>query len=298
MNNGQFSSADKPIEQRVTHIEQVLPTLARLSEQQRILDSYENTHRSVQAIEIQLHKLTDEYKIFFTQSTEQKSEMKESFSKLECMQGDCHEKIRSLTQKQDNGFTLYASEIERVKSTMVEMKLDLEKSKDEFKNHPKVLKMEEILAVSNTCLDRHKADIQDLKSEIIKLKDVIAKAEQSILEIKSSKSDLEHVVESLQNNIQRLTNMCASSFRDHEAEIRQVKISMLQSIDAKIASIPQPEKIDIDDVRKLVAHDIELYSLDARNANLKSGINESKIVVLEKKVEQLFLLLSKFELSK
>lgn len=297
MNNGMFESVQQSIEDRLGHIEGILPLLARLSEQQRFIDQIQQLSQVQAALTQEDAMIKSSLQSFVeAYNTSHAKELEEHKSFFLFMQ-DMSNKYAAMFRNQENAFGQTKSDIEASKTLIHDALAKVDELAFSFKSHPKLLKLEESLAISNTSLDRHETEIQDLKSEIIKLKDVIAKTGQSIIEIKSSNAELKLDIESLQHNLERLTTMLCASLRDQDAEIRQVKISTLQSVDAKLASLPQPEKVDIEQIRKLVAQDVELFSLDAKNAALKSGINESKIVLLEKKVEQLFLMINKIELK-
>lgn len=71
----------------------------------------------------------------------------------------------------------------------------------------------------------------------------------------------------------------------------------LDQVDEKIASIPKPVIPSLDDAKKAFTTQLEPAQFDARNANLRAVNNESKITLLEKKVEQLQLLLNKLQLQ-
>jgi hypothetical protein len=70
-----------------------------------------------------------------------------------------------------------------------------------------------------------------------------------------------------------------------------------QQIKSSIASIPKPEMPDLDAPLKAMQQQFEPARLDAANAKLRAENNEKKIVILEKKVEQLQLLLNKLQLQ-
>ncbi len=76
-----------------------------------------------------------------------------------------------------------------------------------------------------------------------------------------------------------------------------LKDDMLNQIKKSISDIPKPLIPSLDDAKKAMETKIEPISLDARNAQLRSVNNEQKILILEKKVEQLQLLLNKLQLQ-
>ena len=68
-------------------------------------------------------------------------------------------------------------------------------------------------------------------------------------------------------------------------------------VNDQISKIPQPVIPNLDDAKKQMKSQMEPVSLDARNSLLRSVNNESKITILEKKVEQLQLVLNKLQLQ-
>ena len=68
-------------------------------------------------------------------------------------------------------------------------------------------------------------------------------------------------------------------------------------LNAKISSLSKPDSITIDDVKKVIDEQFEGVRLDASNAKLRSSNSESKIILLEKKIEQLQLLINKLQMQ-
>jgi hypothetical protein len=79
-----------------------------------------------------------------------------------------------------------------------------------------------------------------------------------------------------------------------DAKDREIKKSYNQIFD-QIAAIPKPVIPSLDDLKKGLQMQLEPFTIDVRNSSLRSSNNEYKITVLEKKVEQLTLLLEKLK---
>lgn len=73
--------------------------------------------------------------------------------------------------------------------------------------------------------------------------------------------------------------------------------SIDNTIDQKIAAIPKSVIPSIDETTKAYQTQLEPVKLDASNAKLRSSNCEAKITLLEKKVEQLQLLLNRYQLQ-
>jgi hypothetical protein len=86
--------------------------------------------------------------------------------------------------------------------------------------------------------------------------------------------------------------------RSHQQDIASVKEFAKNLVSEQIAAIPKPEKpISLDDAKNAMASKLEPIALDAKSSNLRSVKNESRIMLLEKKIESLYLLLNKSQLE-
>jgi len=83
------------------------------------------------------------------------------------------------------------------------------------------------------------------------------------------------------------TSICFSKLQDN----------LLNYIERQIDGIPQPVIPSLDDAKKVMEEKLVPAALDAKNANLRSANNEHKILILEKKIEQLQLLLNKQQIQ-
>lgn len=79
--------------------------------------------------------------------------------------------------------------------------------------------------------------------------------------------------------------------------ISKLKTELLTHVNNSIAAVPQPDLSKLDETKKALEEKIVPSALDARNANLRSSNNEQKILILEKKVEQLQLMINKLQIS-
>lgn len=125
--------------------------------------------------------------------------------------------------------------------------------------------------------------IQDLRAEISPLPGSFQLANKKLDEhdkgLLCVKNDI--------SNIRLDINNLAKNFQQN------MKIEIANAI----GSIPEKESISLDDVKKAISSWLESASLDAKNANLRSSNNETKVLVLEKKLEQMNLLITKLSLQ-
>lgn len=129
--------------------------------------------------------------------------------------------------------------------------------------------------------------------------------------LSKSIEELKKIVPQLQNTVDVHTQGISS----RSDEINALKLSQAQifqqlsdkftngmvaaskEIRDKIAAIPPLELPSLDSVKAQLEKSMETTSLDARNANLRSQNLESKINLLEKRLEQLTLLIQKLQLA-
>jgi predicted nucleic acid-binding Zn-ribbon protein len=116
---------------------------------------------------------------------------------------------------------------------------------------------------------RHDEDVRSLKNQILDLQNYIKVLENKYIEADSRNSSL----------------------------INSLRSEMLEKMDAKIALIPKPVIPLLDDAKKHMEEKLQPVVFDSKNAHLRSENNEYKITILEKKVEQLQLLLNKIKLT-
>ena len=79
--------------------------------------------------------------------------------------------------------------------------------------------------------------------------------------------------------------------------IAQLDAKWVGLVESKIAAIPKPVIPSLDDAKIVMQAQIEPISLDAKNAHLRSENSEKRVFLLEKKVEQLQLILNKLQLQ-
>lgn len=150
-------------------------------------------------------------------------------------------------------------------------------------------------------------EIESLKNELENVKNVISSQSQDIWKeiriVSSEMTNINNLLSELSkkyilNNEQILDfnnklELFKSDFKD--------AILIASSMDRKftedlIRLIPAPAIPSIEDAKKAMAIVLEPVSLDAKNANLRSVNNESKVLILEKRLEQLQLVINSMKL--
>lgn len=155
----------------------------------------------------------------------------------------------------------------------------------------------------------------DLSSEIGKLKDMLALFNTQSLSAGSnlveSHNQLKNIVTAVTSDFINAKNKIEDLITHHEkssglVSVLQTKINdgiastykyVDDKVSSKIAAIPMPQSISLDDVKKEINDQFEPIRLDSSNAKLRSTNNETKITLLEKKIEQLQLMINKLQIG-
>lgn len=163
-----------------------------------------------------------------------------------------------------------------------------------------------------------KSDLDSLKKKFLEIRnDYIAKTKDFVnlsqkvhdahVENKAKFSNLENFKSLIDNqskliakNTESIEWLSNQRKQDIEALYKKVDvfIGLLDpKINEAIAAIPKPTIPSIDDAKASILKSVEPMQFDAKNANLRSANNETKILLMEKKIEQLQLLVNKLKLE-
>lgn len=129
--------------------------------------------------------------------------------------------------------------------------------------------------------------LSDLKNKLAEKQQYFDAIFQDINALKTNFSDMDIFLSSF-------TNSNMEKQLSFENLIKQFVQKKCDEIVAKIPLAAPPQK----DVSQEILHKLDLVSLDGSNAVLKANNSEKKIMVLEKKIENLSLELKKIELEK
>lgn len=125
--------------------------------------------------------------------------------------------------------------------------------------------------------------LDNLKKEVTALKSNLASQDLKVNSTTSKNTELQTQLTGIKDKI--------------ASDLESLKTFLLNHVSSSIAAIPKPVIPSLEDALKQMQTKVDPIWLDARNANLRSGNNESKIMILEKKVEQLQLLINKLQLQ-
>jgi hypothetical protein len=163
-----------------------------------------------------------------------------------------------------------------------------------------------------------KNELEKLGSQIVNaaensnlLKEPVNFCKQEIEKIYKSLSnkDMSHdlmssLIKDLTNEFIKHKTEVQSFFQQHleliqnlDTKLQSAQKNLIKYTDDKVAAIPQPEIPSLDDLKTSLQKQLEPVALDAKNSNIRTVNNESKINVMEKRIEQIFLLLAKHEIQ-
>lgn len=158
-------------------------------------------------------------------------------------------------------------------------------------------------------------DVKRLYIEIEEIKKLIdlsrkefldcqSKANDAVADMRSEVSAIPGIVQSMQASVDSHDKQL-SSIQSEMSNIRLENKSLPENlmgkvkdlIDEKISSIETPDVPSNQDTKQLISSVVEPISLDAKNAYARSMNNETRVMMLEKKLESLNLLINKLNLG-
>jgi hypothetical protein len=113
-----------------------------------------------------------------------------------------------------------------------------------------------------------------------------------------NESDIRYAEEiAIKHDLQGLQELLRHHIENQDASLINLSNSIILAIDEKINAIPQPVIPSLDDAKLAMQSQLEPVVLDAKNAYMKSTNTDTKVYVLEKKLEQLKLMLDQINLQ-
>lgn len=129
-----------------------------------------------------------------------------------------------------------------------------------------------------------------LSNEIAEFKTVMADCQQNLQLLKSSAERKDGEISKLRSDLETI-------FKQLNDKINSVDAGIVISINNAVNAIPKPVIPRIEDAQKAFSAQLEPVVLDAKNASLRAVNNETKISILERKIDQLQLLLNKLQMQ-
>jgi hypothetical protein len=111
-------------------------------------------------------------------------------------------------------------------------------------------------------------------------------------------ADIRHAEDiKIKHDLQGLQVAFNQQISNQDASLKNLFNTLISAIDEKINAIPQPVIPSLDDAKNAMRQQLEPVILDAKNANLRSTNTDTKVHVLEKKLEQLKLMVDQINLQ-
>lgn len=145
---------------------------------------------------------------------------------------------------------------------------------------------------NSNALVGHNDKISDLKDSINSMKQTLCDLQMSQGSNFSIMDDLQKKMMKLQKEISFNGEANLNHVNQNIKEIKSYFLSLIDQI-----KIPDTSNLIKKEDLTYASSGFERASLDARNANLRSTNNEQKISLMEKKIEQLQLLLNRYQLQ-
>ena len=121
----------------------------------------------------------------------------------------------------------------------------------------------------------------------------IGQTNSTIVDIQSNVSSLNNSTISLQSSIDKLVNDFNMKLSSEVVKLRVDVDSRIIAAKNELAALGTP----CDALRTELIKKIDDMSLDGRNAVLKASVSSQQITIIEKKIENIYLLLKKFDLA-
>lgn len=144
-------------------------------------------------------------------------------------------------------------------------------------------------------LEEVKARHQNHEEKFINLNSKIESRTAFAESIHQDLSDLRSLMMKNDSSIKNVYSDVALGKEYLETSLSSLQEKVLNYINDTVSSIPQPIIPSLEDAKKAFEDKLIPVSLDAKNANIRSSNNENKLLILEKRIEQLQLLINKLQ---
>jgi chromosome segregation ATPase len=256
--------------------------------------------------------------VVFTQQIDEikatKPKDEENFKRLE-------QNLSSLSDKHEQKSALCRQDFDRHENNISSLSEVQKKNEFTFsKINESINSLESSLSICKDLSQKaaKTIDFQDLSKKMNDLKDIVIAQNKDFVslsqkvysslpemnsklnEISSFKASLELLGKDILKNINSvswLSNERQKDLSTFSSKLEETIKTLEMKMDEKISSIPAPIIPSIEDNKNALKSHLEPVFLDAKNANLRSTNNESKISLIEKKIEQLQLLINKLQLG-
>ena len=279
----------KDLDKRIKHLEDVLPNLSRL-------DIVFSLEKKLGAVE---KKICDDIDKLWNDKIDETQKVQ----RLESRDTEIISKFKDLSANLDQLMTQFLcieKDIRSIESKLVHLvndhKIGLEivnekidattgegSYQEELKNLENTVSSFNEIATNSIEMLNSKFDLwsREIQENVDSINTHICSLYESKAEIEKIKKDI-NVIQKTQAGIYLdVIDKTSKDVSDFKKELR-----------SSIEAIPIPKEVDIEEIKSIVKLDIEHMQLDSKIAVLKSNSNESKIALIEKKIEQIYLMMN------
>lgn len=192
--------------------------------------------------------------------------------------------------------------------TLQALKLFIDELKDRSEKHIELLKTfvtNQAFAETKTLSEKCNKDLNAHSEAFQKFVDAYKFNAESVKKDLSTIPPLKDALQVLEGNLAEMTKILAETQKRHQGDFDQLnknidyaKTDLKNQVILQIAAIPRPVMPTIEEMKKILTSHFEPISLESRNSKLQSGNNETRILLLERKIEQLQLLINQISLER
>jgi len=142
--------------------------------------------------------------------------------------------------------------------------------------------------------EEEKKSLQALKTDVSNSFNL---ADQNFSLIAKAIDNQLNEIQRIQKEIDSCKEKNEICFNTANVNLATLREEVKRETEEKIGSIPTPRIPSQDDIYQAIAFKVEPIALDAKNGVLRSANCEMKIMIMEKKIDQIFLLLQKHSLT-
>ena len=278
------------VEERLNHLERTLPTLARLDEQQALYTFIEENKKAVADLQSMTRQKIEEVHCLLSSLQKQYAKGMEALSSLELNVEQVRDDLLNSIKEAEKKNVACGIGLSSLHNRLEQMQMLFK----ELKN-----------SLNGFATSEHIQELkQGLKSEIEVVNQLCANANRNCQNVLNAQDLLEKTSQSQMVQIMKLFAEQEINAKEHdglqkalsEKQSKESKlVQKLHELEAKLEHIALQEKpaVDFQRVEQEVIEKLEPVKLEANIASLRSTNNTNKIAVIEKKIEQIYLLLEK-----
>lgn len=299
MNQGQpFFEEQKSPNERLLVLEQKIPVLIqKIQSYDKVLEDFKELNLKLDSLNNGFNKSASNI-----ENLEQKVESNLSFSKQNNREFLDH-KASSIENNKNN-----LNQLDFLKSSLENMSSYFSKIFNDNKSD--VLKLQNSSASKSELLDHENKNhekLNDLKNNLSNLQSSVSEISKDHPLLKASSQDASSNLMYLHSALKDLQdkNKTDYSLKDLRSElsnlVKNTSDSLNSNFDQKLNEVKalvdnSPDMLD--KVKRDILQKLDAVSLDGSNASIKASNCSQQILMIEKKIENIYLLLKKFELNK